>query len=233
MNRLHVLLATLALLAPLSAARAHTAWIEAAGDGYVVRFGGHEGKTEPYAADKVKSVQAVDAQGRALTVSARAGDDGVRLTVAGAPAVLALHFDNGIWSRAPGGRSQPLPLDAHPGATQATHAVKYAKTIVQWTAAAAQPLGQPFELLPLQSQPPRAGQPLRLRVLVDGKPAAGIAVGRDENDPQPARSDADGVVTLRPVAGQNALWSGQRSAVSGDPRLTQRSVEYVLRFPAQ
>jgi nickel transport protein len=38
---------------------------------------------------------------------------------------------------------------------------------------------------------------------------------------------------VRPAAGQNALWSGQRSAVSGDPRLTQRSVEYVLRFSAQ
>ncbi len=52
MNRLLTVLAALAMLAPVSATRAHTAWIEAAGDGYVVRFGGHEGKTEPYAATR-------------------------------------------------------------------------------------------------------------------------------------------------------------------------------------
>ncbi|MCU0951753.1 MAG: DUF4198 domain-containing protein [Burkholderiaceae bacterium] len=222
------------LLLPLSmAANAHTAWIEAAGAGYVVRFGGHEGKTEAYAADKVKSVQALDAQGRALAVTTRAADDGVRVTVAGTPSVLALHFDNGIFSRGPGVPSQPRPMNEHPGATQGTHAIKYAKTVAQWGEAATRPLGQPFELVPLDAQPPRAGQPLRLRVLVDGRPAAGIAVGRDENDPQPARSDADGIVSLRVAAGMNAVWSGQRVAVAGEPRFTQRSIEYVLRFDAR
>ena len=73
---------------------------------------------------------------------------------------------------------------------------------------------------------------LRLRVLIDGKPAAGIKVAADENE-EGVLSDADGVVSVLPQAGFNKLWAGQRRAVSGDPRFTTVSVEYILAFDAE
>lgn len=221
------------LLVAAGAAAAHTAWLEpdavAAGT-YVVRFGGHGGKTEAYAPEKLKSVQARDAKGAALVVATSVHGDGVRVAVKGAPAVLGLHFDNGIYSRAPDARSVPRPMNENPGATQGTHAVKYGKFIAQWGEIATRPLGQPFEVVPVSAAAPRAGQPWKLRVLIGGKPAAGVRVGVGEDGPQSVTTDADGVATVLPQPGLNKLWSGRRSQVAGDPRFTELSIEYLLAF---
>lgn len=213
------------------AAQAHTAWLEPAGSGWLLRFGGHEGQTEGYAPDKLKAVAAVDAQGRAVALERSVQADGVRVTAQGA-ALLTLHFDNGFFSRAEGGRSVNLPMDRNPGATRGTHAVKYGKTVARWGEVVTRPLGQPFEVVPLSAQPPRAGQPLRVRVLIDGRPAAGIEVARGDAGVDGVRTDAAGVASFVPRAGQNRLWSGRRTPVGNDARMTELSVEYVLLFEA-
>jgi nickel transport protein len=222
-----------ALLLVAGHAAAHTAWLEpdpAAAGTYVVRFGGHAGKTESYPPEKLKSVQARDARGATLPVSTAAGADGVRVSVQGTPAVLTLHYDNGIYSRATGGKSLPKPMNENPGATQGTHAVKYGKYIAAWGEAVTRPFGQPFEVVPVSGAAPRAGQPWRVLVLIDGKPAADIAVARDEGSADAVKTDADGVATFVPQQGPNKLWSGRRTAVTGDPRFTQLSIEYLLAF---
>lgn len=232
--RSRMLWATLLLL--VDGAAAHTAWLEpdpADPRAYVVRFGGHEGRTEAYPPEKLKSVQAIDAHGRALTVQTRAEPDGVRATVQGRPAVLTLHFDNGIWSRAEGGRSVNKPMNENPGATQGTHALKYGKTLAAWSPIVTRPLGQPFEVVPLAAEPPRAGQPWRVRVLIDGQPAAGVRVARDDDGPDAVLTDADGVAAFVPQVGRNKLWAGRRTPVAGDPRMTQVSIEYLLLFDAR
>lgn len=214
-------------------AAAHTAWLEpdpAAPGTYVVRFGGHEGKGESYPPEKLKSVTARDAQGGTLAVSTTARPDGVRVSLQRAPAVLTLHYDNGIYSRAEGGKSLPKPMNENPGATQGTHAVKYGKFIAGWGEAVTRPLGQPFEVVPLSAAAPRAGQPWQVRVLIEGKPVAGIPVSRDDSSPDAVKTDADGVATFVPHKGLNKLWSGRRTPVAGDPRFTQLSIEYLLTF---
>lgn len=229
-------LAALALGALGAAASAHTAWLEPdpqAPGAFVVRFGGHDGKTEAYPPQRLKSVQALDAQGRPLALATTAQADGVRVAVKGAAAVLTLHFDNGIWSRAEGGKSLNKPMNENPGATGGTHAIKYGKTIAAWSDVVTRPVGQPFEVLPLSPAPARAGQPWRVRVLVDGRPASGVRVARDEDGPQAVLTDADGVATFVPQAGWNKLWAGSRAPVSGDPRMTQVSIEYLLMFEAR
>ena len=206
----------MALLLAAGHAAAHTAWLEpdpAAAGTYVVRFGGHAGKIESYPPEKLKSVQARDARGATLPVTTTARD-GVRVSVKGAPAVLTLHFDNGIYSRAEGGKSVPRPMNENPGATQGTHAVKYGKYIAAWGDAVTRPVGQPWQV----------------RVLIDGKPAADIAVARDEGSADAVKTDADGVATFMPQRGPNKLWSGLRTPVTGDPRFTQLSIEYLLAF---
>ena len=45
-------------------------------------------------------------------------------------------------------------------------------------------------------------------------------------------TDAQGLVTMRPVAGSNQLLAILRQPVTGDPRTTSQSYEYLLAFPA-
>lgn len=133
------------------AAQAHTAWLEPAGSGWLLRFGGHAGQTESYAPDKLKAVAAVDEQGGAVALERSVRADGVRVTTPGTPTLRTLHFDNGFFSRAEGGRSVNLPMDRNPGATRGTHAVKYGKTVARWGEVVTRPLGQPFEVVPLSA----------------------------------------------------------------------------------
>ncbi|WP_341644124.1 DUF4198 domain-containing protein [Thauera sp. SDU_THAU2] len=231
------LLATL-LIAACASASAHTVWLEAetAAGQYRVVFGGHEGRTEAYAASKVGPLDAFAADGGTLPVVRSETGDGVRVRVEGDAAVLLLSFDNGIWSRAEAGRSIKKPMNEVPGAVSGVRALKYHKTISSWdrgSRAATRAWGQPFELVPADAAAPRAGVPLKLRVLIDGKPAAGISVAAGEEGGPGAVSDADGFATIVPQAGFNRIWAGQRSEVEGDPRYTTLSIEYLLGFDAE
>lgn len=230
-------LATLGVFATGTAA-AHTVWLDddAAQPGsYVVMYGGHEGRTERYDAGKLGAVAAVDAGGAAVAVARRDAADGVRLTPAAAVDVLTLAFDNGYWSRTAGGRSVNRPMNEIAGAAGGVHAIKFHKRIVRWGEAATRRYGQAFELVPVEAAAPRAGVPLRLRVLIDGRPAAGIRVafGEEDTGPGSALSDADGIASVMPVPGLNRLWSGRRVALTGDPRATEQSTEYSLVFEAR
>jgi nickel transport protein len=223
-----------ALLAAALAAQAHTAQIEPDGPNrFAVQFWGHGGRTEPYATSKVRSVTAFDARGGAVSVSTAVGADGVvRATTAAPAAVVLLTFDNGIWSRAEGGKSEEKPMNENPGATRGTHALKVAKTVAQWNAAVTRVYGQPLEIVPLAAAAPRVGQPLRVRVLYAGKPLAGAKVAADEDAPA-VLTDADGVAALPVVAGRNTVWVNHRIDVAREPRFTQLSLEAVLRFEGQ
>lgn len=215
-------------------AAAHTVWLSpAAGEAgsWRVLFGGHAGKLESYQPDKLKAVKALDAAGRPLKVSRSAGTDGVRLSIAGQPSLILADYDNGVHTRRSDGPSVAKPMNEVPTAISATWAVKHHKTIAAWTPIVTKPAGQPFEVVPLSAAQPRAGQPMKVRVLIDGKPAAGIKVSRDEDGEGPV-TDAQGVATFTPAKGFNKLWSGKRRPVKGEPRYTQVSIEYSLGFDA-
>ena len=216
---------------------AHTVWLEPIGAAvgeYRVVFGGHAGKVEPYKPEKLKTVEALDASGRKLSVKRSSGGEGVRLHVDGAPALIAMHFDNGIHTRTAEGPSVEKPMNEVPGATRATYAVKYHKTIVEWQPRVTRPLGQPFEVVPLDAAVPRAGEPVRVQVLRDGKPLAGVKLGRGEegtaSDPV---TDAQGIAAFVPQKGFNKLWAGKRIQTSDNAKYTELSYEYLLGFDAE
>jgi nickel transport protein len=227
----------LALAGFATTALAHTVWLEPTKDDsgdYRVVFGGHAGKVEPYQADKLKAVDALDASGKQLNVKRSVDADGVRLHVDGALSIIAMHFDNGIHTRTEGGPSVEKPMNEVPGATRATNAVKYHKTIVGWSGFVTKSLGQPFEVVPLDSVQPTAGRPLRVQVFQDGKPLPGVKLGRGEEgtaaDPV---TDANGIATFVPAAGFNKLWAGRRIPVTGNPKYSELSYEYLLGFNAE
>ena len=234
----------LTAIAASGIAQAHTVWL-ADGDAsghYLLLFGGHEGRTEPYDAAKLGALQAFDARGQALGgaqaarvagsagfVPGRAGP--LRVEAPGA-AMLTVSFDNGFWSKGPDGRSVNRPMNEVPGAVSGTHAMKFHKRILTWSVASARPVGQPFELLPRSADAPAAGEPLALQVLIDGRPAPGIWLAFGEAG-RGAQTDAQGIASLPTRPGRNTIWAGRRTPVQGDPATTELSIEYSLVFDAR
>lgn len=228
-SRLVLSIAALALAAP---AVAHTVWLIPEKGGWHVLFGGHAGAIDPYPAARLKTVTALAANGSKLAVSRTAGADGVHLKIAGEPSLILAHYDNGTHTRRSNGPPVEKPMDQVPGALGATRAIKYHKTIATWTPIVARAAGQPFELVPLSAARPVAGAPMRVRVLIAGKPAAGIKIARNEEGSD-AVSNAQGVASFTPARGFNKLWSGKRMAVKGNPAYTEESIEYSLGFFAR
>jgi nickel transport protein len=218
-------------------AGAHTVWLEpVAGNSHEFRvmFNGHGGKIEPANPKKLKSAEARDAQGQALAVKRDDAADGVKLSVAGQPAVVAVFLDNGIHSRKAEGPSIEAPMNEVPGAIKATRAIKYHKTLLAWPRSVTQPLGQPFEVIPLDAQQPVAGKPFRVKVLLEGKPVAGVKLGAGEDGGATAPvTDEQGIASFVPAAGFNKLWAGRREQIAGNPAYTELSYEYLLGFTAR
>lgn len=234
-----VLAAVAGTVGIVTRAHAHTVWLEPAAaqrsgePRWDVRFGGHAGKVVEFEPGKLKSVEAWDVAGKALPVTREAGSGGVAIAVRGAPAMIAMHLDNGIHTRVANGPSVEKAMDEVPGATKATWAPKWYKAILVWNERATRPLGQRFEVVPLAATPPRATRPIKVRVLVDGRPASGVRVGHGEEPPEGAPvTGADGIAEYVPTTGANRLWAGRRDAVSGNAKYTELSYEYVLAFEA-
>jgi nickel transport protein len=227
-TQLATALAALAL--GLGSAQAHNVWLVPDADGaYLVQFGGHEGKLEDYRSDKLKTVTAYDRRGRRIEVSTAAAPDGVRVKPEREPALLAAEFDNGFFSKTDTGAMVNKPMDQNPGATSGVHARKFHKTVIQWGLIARKELGQTFEIIGTQSKEPQAGQPMKVQVLKNGKPVAGVRLSIGE-DGQPVTSGADGTATVTPVEGNNQLLAILRMPVQGDPKTTQLSYEYLFAF---
>jgi nickel transport protein len=236
MAKVRLLLGALLTAAVVTPALAHTAWLEPAGDRpghYRLLFGGHQGKLESYDPAKLKTVDALDVRGRKLAVTQTVGTDGLRLRIDGRPALVALHFDNGVHARTTaGGPSVPKPMNEVSGAVSAVRALKYGKTVVDWSPLVTRPLGQAFEVTPLDAGAPVAGRPMRVRITLDGRPAEGVRVGHGEEG-EAGQTDADGVASFIPVKGANKLWAGRRLAVMDSPQYTQLSYEYLMTFNAR
>ncbi len=213
------------------AAHAHSLWLIPEGGAYLIGYG-HDLKNSAYAPGKVTRLAAYDAAGASLALTRTDSADAVRFTPPAKAALIVIDFDNGIWSRKEGDKSLNLPMNKNPGATSGVHALKFHKTVLAWGAQATRAVGQRYEVLPLDAAAPAAGQAMRVRVLLDGKPVAGAKVGNGE-DADAQTTDADGVARYLPKAGHNLLWSGLRQKVSGDAQLTDLSFEYALGFDAR
>lgn len=228
-------LAALAFLVLSSSVVAHTAWLEPE-DGqdntYRLYFGGHANELEAYEAHKLKTVAVYDSEGRDVEFERSDSDNGIVLNTKRDPALFVVHFHNGIHARDPQGRSFNVPMSELPGATMATNTPKYHKFIVQWNDESIKAQGQEFEVIPLDVAPPQAGRAMRVKVVMDGMPVAGVALGHGEEGNEGV-SNADGIAIFTPRPGLNRLWAGKRFQVSDNEDYTELSYEYLLGFYAQ
>lgn len=213
-----------------SVASAHTVWLEAAQDEdtYDVMFGGHAGKLETLEPKKLELIQAFDRHGNPLSFERRDQQNASQLTFQPDTALVAMYFDNGIWAKGKMGKSINKPMAQVPGATKATYAVKYHKRVLEWSQVVKSELGQTFELIPLSDEQPIAGKPMLVKVLLKGKPLAGVKLGHGEIG-NTVETNAQGIAEFIPQSGFNKLWAGKRFQVD-EKEYTEMSYEYLFGF---
>jgi nickel transport protein len=150
----------------------------------------------------VTSIAAYDSAGDAVPTKLEVNGPLLLVDTTEQPAIVAAVLDNGTWSKTPDGKWHKKGKDEVPDAVVSEKNYKYA---VQLRAPlkGAVPLlpAQRLQIVPVAMPLPQSlGEPLKLRVLFDGKPVAGARVLHDwVNDPdgEPVKTAADGTVTIK------------------------------------
>ncbi|WP_043307135.1 DUF4198 domain-containing protein [Pseudomonas sp. ML96] len=215
-------------------AAAHGLWTEQRRGNHEVVYG-HGAEDDAFKAAKISAAWAYDGSGKMIPVSVQRLDDHARLQPLRTPAVLAVALDNGAWSQTPDkqwinqGRSQV------PNSTHSLHTYKYSLAIQQ--AGAKLPDLSKLRLAIVPQSDPLAvgpGKPLRVRVLVDGKPAKDVKLIGDYRgmpDEVSASSDADGYATLTVRnAGLNVIAASVYVSVKGDADIDELGFFSSLTF---
>ncbi|MCY1275525.1 hypothetical protein D9M68_421050 [compost metagenome] len=215
-------------------AQAHGLWTEQRRGNIEVIYG-HGAEDDAFKAEKVSGAWAADTQGRMIPVTLERLADHARLKPLKAPATLAVALDNGPWSQTADKAWINQGQQQVPNAVASIHTWKYSLAFYQPGAQlpelkrlrlAIVPEADPLEVGP--------GKPLPVRVLLDGKPAAGVElIGdyRGEPDAVSARTDAEGraKVMVR-NAGLNIIAAQVTLDTRDDPQVKQHGLFSSLTF---
>jgi len=198
---------TVAIAVASSTAQAHAIWFAQRGKQLAMVYGvGADDLDAVKRMPLVTSVTGLDADGLPATATLRAAG---AIPVVGSDeplAVVAAVMDYGVWSKDAAGTWHNKGHDEIKDATVSEHNFKYAVHINQLPSKP-MPLipGHKLQLIPAVSAIPQVmGQPIKLRAMYDGKPAADVAIMHDfVNDPDqiPMKTDVQGYVTL-PIRNQ-------------------------------
>ncbi|MEE4692560.1 DUF4198 domain-containing protein [Pseudomonas alliivorans] len=194
-------LVALSLLIALFAAQvsAHGLWTEQRRGNIEVVYG-HGAEDNAFKAQKVSGAWAYDRQGRMIPVTVQRLDDHARLVPIKPPAILSVALDNGMWTRNAEKKWINEGRSKVPNGTDSIHTFKYSVAIYEEGAKLPTFEKLNFVIVP-QADPLKVGvgKPLPVKVLVDGKPAAGIKlIGdyRSAPDVVSAETDAQGMATV-------------------------------------
>jgi hypothetical protein len=203
-----LLLALLILAAP---AAAHDLWLARDGDTVVLRYGhrdghGHGAGHGDLPAAAVAAVIARNADGALLS---RARPDTVPARWPATPA-LCVVTTTGMWTKTPYG-TENRPPRAGEAVVESWESWSTAKRLDAWHPRFAEAMGTGLEIVPVEDPLVlAAGDKLRLRVVLDGRPVEGAVVSY-EGEVRGA-SDAAGRVNLRLRHGGetfvSASWQG-------------------------
>ena len=158
---------------------AHGLWTEERRGNIEVVYG-HGAEDNAFKAQKISGAWAYDAGGKMIPVSVERLADHARLKPLKPPAVLAVALNNGMWSQTADKKWINEGRSKVPGATEATQTFKYSLAIYQ--PGAKLPKLEQIKLLILPEVDPLTvgpGKSLPVRVLLDGKPAAGVKLYGD------------------------------------------------------
>ncbi|WP_375123130.1 DUF4198 domain-containing protein [Pseudomonas sp. LW8] len=158
---------------------AHGLWTEERRGNIEVIYG-HGAEDNAFKAQKVSGAWAYDASGKMIPVSVERLADHARLKPLKPPAVMAVALNNGMWAQTADKKWINEGRSKVPGATEATQTFKYSLSIYQ--PGAKLPKLDQIKLLILPEVDPLTvgpGKSLPVRVLLDGKPAAGVKLYGD------------------------------------------------------
>ncbi|PMX03523.1 DUF4198 domain-containing protein [Pseudomonas sp. FW215-R2] len=185
---------SLLLIAALFAthASAHGLWTEQRRGNIEVIYG-HGAEDNAFKPQKVSGAWAFDAGGKMIPVSVQRLADHARLQPLKPPAVLAVALNNGMWSQTADKKWINEGRSKVPGAIESTETLKYSLAIYQ--SGAKLPKLDQIKLLILPEVDPLTvgpGKSLPVRVLLDGKPAAGVKlIGDYRSAPNTLSSETD------------------------------------------
>jgi len=223
----------LLLLAALSApaALAHDLWLEREGKALVLQQGhkhsAHAGsQTLPYDVGFVRGALCLGDGGARGLPPAKASP----WRSAADCAALLVSASSGYWTKTPW-ETKNVPKDQAQGALRSWLAEESVKRIERWTAAAAQPLGDGLEIVPL-SNPLllRPEDKLTVRVMDNRMPLAGVPVayGGDTR----GATGADGTIAIRVRhGGVNLLSAGVETPLAdgkADVRVRTATLQFDL-----
>lgn len=236
--RLARLAAVSALALAAGTCQAHGLWIAARGGALSLVYGdGGEDLDIRPRLPKLRQVQAWGADGAPLPLHLQTEGRLALLQPDGPAVALSATLDNGLWAKDAAGRWHAQGLDERPDAVVSGHYLKTAVHLPRWPQAVVKPLpGLSLQLLPAdETQTPLLlGQPMRLRVYLDGRPVAGVQVGHDlpgDPDGQTVQSDAEGMVVLKVRnQGLNVVWAALDTAPANPARARQTSLLATLSF---
>ena len=195
----YALLAATATGAAPIAASAHGIWVAQRHDDFAVVYG-HAATDEGYPTDKLQWVNGYSASGEKANAAIVTADDHVLLDLADDVAVVTAYFDNGYWTEDADGTLHNVAKTEVDGAVHAGLYVKYTTTILHPLDGRPEPYGLEFEIVPLvDPMTLHMGDPLPVRVVLDGKPAPDITVIAEYTTDSGNRSivtDANGEATI-------------------------------------
>ncbi|RMQ50886.1 Nickel transport system substrate-binding protein [Pseudomonas cichorii] len=227
---------TLSLLGALfvGQASAHGLWTEQRRGNIEVVYG-HGAEDNAFKAQKVSGAWAYDLAGRMVPVTVQRLDDHARLQPLKPVAIMSVALDNGMWTKSKDNKWINEGRTKVPGGTESIHTFKYSLAIYEEGARLPSLDKLKFVIVP-QVDPLEVGpgKPLPVRVLVDGKPAAGIKlIGdyRSAPDTVSAETDAEGRATvLVRNEGLNVIAAEVTLPVKGDADIEARGLFTSLTF---
>ncbi|MFW9081579.1 DUF4198 domain-containing protein [Pseudomonas sp. P2757] len=215
-------------------ASAHGLWTEQRRGNIEVVYG-HGAEDNAFKAQKISGAWAYDVSGKMIPVNVQRLPDHARLQPLKPPAVLAVALNNGMWSQTADKKWINQGRSKVPGAIEATETFKYSLAIYQ--PGAKLPKLNQIKLLILPEVDPLTvgpGNSLPVRVLLDGKPAAGIKlIGDYRNAPNTlsTETDKDGrAQVLVRNEGLNVITAQVEVAVKDSPDVNSRGLFSSLTF---
>ena len=228
-------LGALLALGVAGSAVAHSVWLDPA-DGRIAVVYGHGHEHDPYDPTRIDAVTAFDAAGKAVAVQTVAAAEAASLEVGDDAALVALTFDNGIWTQSPAAGWVQAPKHEVEGYAGSGHYWKFTKLVLASLDDPSQAVGLPLEIVTVEDPIGLAsGDELTIRVLLDGAPLAGAAVAADffgDAHGSALVTDAAGEATITIAAGPLHVVSVDYGVdLADDPDTDRLAYNATLSFP--
>ncbi|MHC8304227.1 DUF4198 domain-containing protein [Pseudomonas sp. PB3P13] len=230
------LLKPLALLGLLVAtqASAHGLWTEQRRSNIEVIYG-HGAEDNAFKPMKISGAWAYDSNGKMIPVTVQRLVDHARLQPLKSPAVMAVALDNGMWSQTADKKWVNEGRSKVPGAIESTRTLKYSLAIYQ--PGTKLPKLDQMKLLILPEVDPLTvgpGNALPVRVLLDGKPTAGVKlIGDYRSAPGTVSTETDAEGRAKVLVrneGLNVIAAQVEVPVKDSAEVTSRGLFTSLTF---